>query len=115
MTRKSLRKSPQLPIGRRRLARASSRGTLPLIFTAIAGIAPTHAGADYVPATRAFEAPTPAFACSAADLSSFARDIDLGRINPEWKAVVFDPSHPLPNDAPTLLEGFIAPTPPDQK
>ena len=62
---------------------------------------------DYIPATRAFDAP----GCSTSDLSN---DIDLARSNPEWKAInpldSFD--HPFPQDQPTILEGWVLNPPP---
>ena len=57
-----------------------------------------------IPATQAFQAP----ACSASDLSNAT---DLARGNPEWKAIIIDPNHPLPNNPPSILEGFVQPPP----
>jgi hypothetical protein len=66
----------------------------------------------YIPATEAFNnSPT----CSASDLSSFARDTDLARANPEWKPIKplnIDSNHPFPNNDITVLEGFVTHPPP---
>lgn len=65
---------------------ASAKLCMSALALSLAGavvLDPSSASAQYTPATRAFEAP----GCSASDLSSFARDTDLARINPEWKAI----------------------------
>ena len=62
-----------------------------------------------IPATEAFNNPP---VCSDTDLH---RDLDLARINPEWKPVeglTIDPLHPSVSDKPTILEGTV-PQPPD--
>src|SRR6266481_2726300 len=65
-------------------------------------LAPSRAMAqNYIPATRAFDAP----GCSDDDLGDTT---DLARANPEWKAIIIDPNHPLPNNPPTILEGFVS-------
>jgi len=73
---------------------------------------------DYIPATRAFDAP----GCSDIDLGGIDIDFGLGtvtvpspqRTNPEWKAIVLDSSKPPHLQPPTTLEGFVAPQPVDQ-
>jgi len=56
-----------------------------------------------IPATAAFnDSPT----CSASDLGN---NTDLARINPEYKPIIIDPNHPLPNNPPTVLEGIVPP------
>ncbi len=56
---------------------------------------------NFIPATRAFDSP----GCNGDDLGDTT---DLARANPEWKAIIIDPNHPLPNNPPTILEGFVA-------
>src|SRR4029077_20240170 len=73
---------------------------------------------DYIPATRAFDAP----GCSDIDLGGIDIDFGLGtvtvpspqRTNPEWKAIVLDSSKPPHLQPPTTLEGFVAPQPADK-
>jgi len=56
-----------------------------------------------IPATAAFnDSPT----CSASDLGN---NTDLARINPEYKPIIIDPNHPIPNNSPTVLEGIVPP------
>lgn len=70
----------------------------------MAARAPFQSPIPFIPATQAFEnSPV----CSASDLDN---DHDEARLNPEWKAVnglSIDPNHPVLNDPPTILEGFV--------
>jgi hypothetical protein len=71
-----------------------------------------------IPAVQAFDPP----ACSDLFLGGF--DIDYGfgtknipspeRTNPEWKAIILDPTLLPHQQPPTLLEGFVTPQPNDQ-
>ena len=69
------------------------------------------ASADFIPATQAFEnSPV----CGSSDLGS---DVDESRGNPEWKPVnglTIDPSNPVLNDKPTILEGTVPFPPADE-
>src|SRR5258706_883333 len=73
---------------------------------------------SYIPATKAFDAP----GCSDAMLGGITADLGLGsitipspeRTNPEWKAIILDPTRPPTLQPPTLLEEFVLPTPDDQ-
>jgi hypothetical protein len=73
-----------------------------------------------IPATQAFEAP----ACSDVELGGISVDfLNIGhlvtipspqRTNPEWKAIITDPSQPPHLQPPKILEGFVTPTPNDE-
>jgi hypothetical protein len=77
-----------------------------------------QANQQLTPATQAFEAP----GCSDLFLGGFDVDLGLGtinipspeRTNPEWKAIILDSSKPPHLQPPTILEGFVTPTPNDQ-
>src|SRR6476660_4276714 len=56
---------------------------------------------NFIPSSSGFESP----GCSATALH---RTDDFARANPEWKAILIDPAHPLPNNPPSILEGFVA-------
>lgn len=66
----------------------------------------------FIPATEAFNnSPV----CSDSDLNN---NHDEARANPEWKVVnglSVDPAHPVLNDQPTILEGFVPFPPADEK
>jgi hypothetical protein len=49
-------------------------------------------------------------ACSDNDLNQDTPP-DLARLRPEWKPILLDPNYPLPNNPPTILEGFVAAPP----
>ena len=57
----------------------------------------------YVPATS-----------STCDLGDISDAHDTTRFNPEWAPINIDPDHPLPNNVPNILEGFVTPVPNDQ-
>jgi hypothetical protein len=65
-------------------------------------------GQNFKPATAAFDSP----GCNGSDLGDVT---DISRGNPEWKAIVIDSAHPLPNNPPTILEGFVAFPPANEK
>ena len=72
-----------------------------------------------IPATDAFNAPA---ACNDVDLGGL--DINFGvfirhvpnprQADPEWKAIILDPNQQPNLQPPTILEGFVSPTPNDQ-
>lgn len=72
-----------------------------------------------IPAVKAFDAP----GCSDVLLGGINVDLGLGtvnipspeRTNPEWKAIILDPLQPPHRQPPAIVEGFVAPTPNDQK
>jgi hypothetical protein len=80
----------------------SSRGA---IFALLMGVGfglvslPTMAQ-NYVPATS-----------STCDLGDISDQHDTTRFNPEWAPINTDANHPLPNNVPNILEGFVAPVP----
>lgn len=55
---------------------------------------------NYVPATS-----------STCDLGDITDAHDTTRFNPEWAPINIDADHPLPNNVPNILEGFVAPVP----
>jgi len=71
-----------------------------------------------IPATAAFAAP----ACSADELGGISIDYGFGsttfpspqRGNPEWKAIILDPSQPPNLQPPTIVEGFVSPVSPTE-
>ena len=75
------------------------------IFVLLVGIGfglvslPTMAQ-NYVPATS-----------STCDLGDISDQHDTTRFNPEWAPINTDANHPLPNNVPNILEGFVAPVP----
>jgi hypothetical protein len=107
---KLLLRFPLTPSTGRSLARKLAVG-LGLCLSVLAVLPPVTAQnpVSYIPATAAFNN-SPA-ACSDTDLSADPTIPDLDRGNPEWKPIVIDPNHPLPNNPPTILEGFV-PFPP---
>jgi hypothetical protein len=75
---------------------------------AILTVSRARAQADvYIPATRAFESP----GCNPSDITD---SHDLSRGDPEWKPIVIDANHPLPNNPPSIVEGWVATVPPDE-
>lgn len=60
--------------------------------------------AQFTPATTAFNPSGSRFVCNATDLTS---DHDMDRANPEWKPIDIDSAHPVPNNVPRILEGFV--------
>ncbi len=55
---------------------------------------------NYVPATS-----------STCDLGDITDAHDTTRFNPEWAPINTDSNHPLPNNVPNIVEGFVAPVP----
>ena len=55
---------------------------------------------NYVPATS-----------STCDLNDITDAHDTTRFNPEWAPIQVDAGHPLPNNVPNIVEGFVAPVP----
>ena len=90
---------------------SSRRAILVTLLSMAAVLVPFRALAQsYIPATSAFNGSP---ACSDNDLSQQTPP-DLARLRPEWKPIVLDPNHPLPNNPVTILEGFVAPPPSDE-
>jgi hypothetical protein len=61
-----------------------------------------------IAAPAAFQSP----GCS--DFALDAGSVDpnrLARTDPEWKPIIIDPNFPLPNNPPTILEGFVSSPP----
>jgi hypothetical protein len=97
-----LMNSPRTPRAARSRALAVGLGLC------LSGLAVRAMAQNYTPATKAFDnSPV----CSDSDLGN---NSDEARGNPEWKPVnglTIDPLHPVLNDKPTILEGFV-PFPP---
>jgi hypothetical protein len=69
----------------------------------------------FIPATQAFQAP----ACSASELGGITIDIlnitsinfpSPARLNPEWKAIIVDPTLAPNRQPPQIVEGVVGPT-----
>ena len=68
---------------------------------------PLRATAQFIAATAAFDNSP---ACSSVNPNGD----DWSHVDPEWKAISIDPNHPLPNNPPTILEGIVPPSAPDE-
>ena len=83
-----------------------SRRSLAIIFLLVAStvlFSRRATAQNYVPATS-----------STCDLGDISDAHDTTRFNPEWAPINVGPDHPLPNNVPNILEGFVAPVPNNQ-
>lgn len=98
---------------------SSSRKVLFFLSLAVGIVLSPTATNAQIAATEAFNSP----GCSNVDLAGDEINVlDIGirhvpspyRSNPEWKAIILDPSKPANLQPPTILEGWVKPQPNDQ-